>query len=235
MKQTAEQRRTRIGALCAAVAVLSASPLQELGADEEYEWDPAWGLHEEEWYDPSDWFNDDGAVDVEELDDAWGYDYDYYGDDFWASPDYYYVYAYDPAAFAPDYSAVYYQWVPDEETWDEVEGDEEASKKAAADAKKKQGDNKSQDRIKKEDVVTMRGTIKGMTELKPEGADKPHQFVILDAAKGQHVLVDLGGEKLPEKIKLEEGRKIQVRGPRAKVNGRYLLIAQQVSQIDGTK
>lgn len=88
MKQTAEQRRTRIGALCAAVAVLSASPLQELGADEEYEWDPAWGLHEEEWYDPSDWFNDDGAVDVEELDDAWGYDYDYYGDDFWASPDY---------------------------------------------------------------------------------------------------------------------------------------------------
>lgn len=24
---------------------------------EEYEWDPIWGVYEEEWYDPSDWFN----------------------------------------------------------------------------------------------------------------------------------------------------------------------------------
>ncbi len=63
---------------------------------EEYEYEPGEGLHEKEWYDPSDWFESDDAIDYEtdwydytynypydyDYDyDFYGYDRGYYGDD----------------------------------------------------------------------------------------------------------------------------------------------------------
>ena len=50
-------------------------------ADEEMddvEWDRQWGYHEEEWYDPSDWFDADAGVEYED-DAAWGSSYTDYG------------------------------------------------------------------------------------------------------------------------------------------------------------
>lgn len=41
----------------------------------EYEYEPGEGLHEEEWYDPSDWFDLSPTVNYE--DDSWGTDRDY--------------------------------------------------------------------------------------------------------------------------------------------------------------
>lgn len=87
---------------------------------EQYEWEPGEGYHEQEWYDPSDWFEFGSDVDYEDdtydyFDDDYydaygydyGYDYDYdygYDDDFYDDDygyydyyDYDYDYAYDDA------------------------------------------------------------------------------------------------------------------------------------------
>ena len=49
---------------------------------EQYEWEPGEGYHEQEWYDPSDWFSTGRDIDYE-YDDGYdyNYDYDYYTDD----------------------------------------------------------------------------------------------------------------------------------------------------------
>jgi hypothetical protein len=66
---------------------------------QQYEYEPDEGLHQEEWYDPSDWFDNEPGVDYEtDWWDTWdypgtGYDYDYgygYGglDDYRTDYDY---------------------------------------------------------------------------------------------------------------------------------------------------
>lgn len=99
---------------------------------EDLEWDPQQGYHQEEWYDPSDWFNDDDQISYEydmydvyqpyEYDrvgefgynvyvDEWDYGYGYdYSDDTWGT-DYHY------SAYADDYD---YGWHYDEftDTWE---------------------------------------------------------------------------------------------------------------------
>jgi hypothetical protein len=84
----------------------------------EYEWDPSTGLHEEEWYDPSDWFDDDEGVEYEDYgplgrDDRgyydYGYDYGLYdGYTYWD-----YGYGYDDYGYDYDYG------------WDFDAGDED--------------------------------------------------------------------------------------------------------------
>lgn len=68
-------------------AVPATAQYQENGAD--YEWEPDEGLHEEEWYDPSDWW--DGEAGVE-------YEYDYYTDDW-----YDYEYGYEDEWYDEEY------------------------------------------------------------------------------------------------------------------------------------
>jgi hypothetical protein len=206
-------------------------------ADEDYEWDSNWGLHEEEWYDPSDWFNDDDEIDYEDY----GYDDNYYSDPVWDSYDYYGDYGYDYTDYDPvvtgyDY---YYQWSPEDQDWTEVEGDKAESDKRSADAKKMSEDKKSKDKnskdIDKKDVVTMRGTLQSVGKAKTKGAKKSHTFSVLDAGSGKSVLVDFGPKAQLDKIKLKKGNKIQVRGPRVKFGGRYVVVAQQVSAINPDK
>ena len=201
-------------------------------ADDEYEWDPTWGLHEEEWYDPSDWFNDDNRIDYEDY----GYDDPYYSDTYWNSYDYYGDYgydytAYDPAVVGYDY---YYQWSPVDQDWTEVEGDKAESDKRSADAKEQSKDKKTKN-IDEKEVVTMRGTIKSVGKAKTKGAKQDHTFAVIEAGSGKSVLVDFGPKAQLGKVKLEKGNKIQVRGPRTKLDGRFVLVAQQVSAINPDK
>lgn len=67
-----------LATLFAAVAV-SMPLLSSPAIADDYEWDPTYGYHEEEWYDPSDWVDPDVGVDYESeyYDD---YLADYYGD-----------------------------------------------------------------------------------------------------------------------------------------------------------
>lgn len=106
------RRGWMIGSIVAAAGMAMAVPAQAQSqvyrggdVDEHYEWEPDEGVHQEEWYDPSDWWDDDfdgRRLDYEsdwyeeEWDAAWGYDdeYDYYdddyGEDYIGRDDYYY-------------------------------------------------------------------------------------------------------------------------------------------------
>ncbi len=83
--------------------------------------------------------------------------------------------------------------------------------------------------------MTMKGTIKSVGVAKAKGGDKEHTFVMLESSKGQTALVDFGPKAKVGNIKLEKGNKIQVRGPRTKLGGKYVLVAQQVSSINPDK
>ncbi len=86
--------------------------------EEAYEWEAGEGYHEEEWYDPSDWFDDDSSVDYE--DDSWGY-YDDYGYDY---DDYGYGYGYDYDNY--DYDLDYNNWAWDDRDDVDYEADVQA-------------------------------------------------------------------------------------------------------------
>jgi len=215
--------------LAAAGTLAFAFAIPHAVADDEYEWDPTWGLHEEEWYDPSDWFNEDNKIDYEDY----AYDDSSYTDNYWNGYNYYGDYGYDytnydPAVVGYDY---YYQWSPEDKSWTEVKGDKSESGKRSASAKEMSKDKKTKD-IDKKDVLTMRGTIQSVGKAKTKGAKQDHSYVVLEAASGKTILVDFGPKAQLDKVKLEKGGKIQVRGPRVKLDGKYVLVAQQVSAMN---
>ncbi len=87
-------------ALAAWLAVPGAAFAQDYGTA--YEYEPGEGVHEEEWYDPSDWFDNDEAIDYE---NDW-YDYTYnYPETY--TYDYDYVY---PGEDINPYSDLDYGW-----------------------------------------------------------------------------------------------------------------------------
>lgn len=211
-------------AIAGAFAFSAISATQAM-ADTEYEWDSAWGLHEEEWYDPSDWFNEDNKASYE-------YDDDYYTGDMWDGYDYYGDYSYDytgydPAVTGYDY---YYQWSPVNSDWSEIKGDQSVSTEKRNEALEMSKDKKKMS-MNKKDVLTMRGTIKSVGMAKAKSGDKEHMFAVIEATQGKSVLVDFGPKANIGNIKLEEGNKVQVRGPRTKLGGKYVLVAQQVSPL----
>lgn len=211
------KQRLLITSLAAAAAVLPFSGA--LG--QQYEWD-------EEWYDPTDWFDDVNGVGVDGnvVDD---YDADYYDNDFWTYDDYVYDYGYDYDAFDIDGIDEYYQWDPALEVWTVVAATEEDSKSAASMQKQSQSQSKNQELA--EDVTTMRGTITGIARVNPKGADQQHTFIKMDGPQGKSILVDAGPKAEPAKMELKEGKQIQVRGVRAKFGGeQYVLVAQQISE-----
>ena len=64
-------------------AALSTGLASHAAAQDQYEWEPGTGTHEEEWYDPTDWFDDDAdaeygsSVDYEETGNDYGFDTTY--------------------------------------------------------------------------------------------------------------------------------------------------------------
>lgn len=227
LKERARQALTLLFAL-----VFLAAFAPRLQADTEYEWDPTWGLHEEEWYDPSDWFNDDGKIDIEDV-GAFGYDDPYYTGTVWTDYGYYGDYGYDYDGYdvtTTGYDS-YSQWDPIQQKWTDVSGAADASKKQRDEATKKAGEKKAAKQIAKKDVVTMRGTVKNVGRVKSKGSDKEHTYAVLSVAKGKDVLVDFGPRADFGKMKIEKGKQLQVRGPRSKFAGKYVLVAQQVSEV----
>lgn len=77
---------TRFATLIAVLALgmWIVSPVSAVAAD--YEYESGEGVHKEEWYDPSDWFDSDASIDYEN--DWWDYTYNY-------PSDYSYDYDYD--------------------------------------------------------------------------------------------------------------------------------------------
>jgi len=95
-----------VGAGAAALVLAAGMPATVVAQDddyyegENYEYEPSTGVHEEEWYDPSDWFDDewyqDDTNDVDFEEEDWDYGYDYmYDDGYTGTYDYDYDAYYD--------------------------------------------------------------------------------------------------------------------------------------------
>lgn len=227
----------RLGATGVACGILLSAAPRIANADTEFEWDPTWGMHEEEWYDPSDWFNDeDNKVNIEEV-GTYGYDDNYYTDGFWNGYSYYGYYGYDPVNYDLTYTGYdsYWQWNPEKNEWTQTSSTD--SEKSRDEARKRSEEMTKKDpttagtKLDKKEIVTMRGTVSNMTRVKTKGAKQEHTYAVLDVDDKRSVLVDFGPKAEMGDVKIEKGKKLQVRGPRAKLNGRYLLVAQQVSPI----
>ena len=96
MKHFQTKSSSRVFTLMAALVAVAflVQPVATMAQD--YEYEPGEGLHEEEWYDPSDWFDVDDDID---------YEYDWY--------DYTYNYPY-----VYDYDDDYGYWDPYEDEWE---------------------------------------------------------------------------------------------------------------------
>lgn len=216
----------------AACLLLAVTAAPRILADDEYEWDPTWGLHEEEWYDPSDWFNDDGKIDIEDV-GTYGYDDTYYGDTMWSDYGYYNDYGYDYTDYDTNTTGydTYSQWDPVSNTWLVVAATDEASKKQRDEAKQKTASKPAKQKVDKKDVITVRGTVANVGRAKAKGSATEHTYAMVNVAKGKDMLVDFGPKSEIGKMQLTKGKKVQVRGPRTKVGGKYILVAQQVSEL----
>lgn len=84
-------------------------------AQDEWEWEAGEGFHEEEWYDPSDWFNEDSQVSYEY--DAWDayQPYEYGGDYRVDDDEWEYGYHYDEPSNEWTYG---YHYEPYDEDYD---------------------------------------------------------------------------------------------------------------------
>jgi hypothetical protein len=139
IKERAMKRLTRIGTATGIVLVTAlflafSAPAASLAIDRsEYEYEEHEGLHQEEWYDPSDWFDYDwrGGVDYEsdwydytygqyDIYDDYAYDGEYYGDDIrgYYDDDFYEDNDFDDEfGFDEDYEYDYYsdEWYKDDD------------------------------------------------------------------------------------------------------------------------
>lgn len=108
-------------------ALFAAGTAASALADEQFEWDPAWGYHEEEWYDPSDWFGDDHTVsyedryygDYEHLGDASDRDRTRAGEQAWDEYGYDDVYLYDDHGYDRGWDYYTDDWFDEEPDFDD--------------------------------------------------------------------------------------------------------------------
>lgn len=70
-----------VGSLFSALIMLVGLPAAAQESASDTEWERGEGYHEEEWYDPTDWFDGDQDGVSYETDDYWDDDYEYYSDD----------------------------------------------------------------------------------------------------------------------------------------------------------
>ncbi len=116
--------------LVLAFAALMTAPMTAV-AQEEYEYEAGEGLHEEEWYDPGDWFETEEGVDYErdwydytyQYPYTYDYDYDYprgyYGDEEFEPYDDYEYRESEEFGFEEDYGYFTDTWFDEEDEFDE--------------------------------------------------------------------------------------------------------------------
>jgi hypothetical protein len=202
-----------------AAALLALPPATLEAAEWEYEWDE--GLHKEEWYDPSDWFDNDAGIDYESdwYNYTYGYNYypynsdgvaGYYGDD-----DLGYDYSwYEDGLYDYDYYTE--NWYEDNFTW---YGD--------------QNDVYDFETVGNTNLQKVQGTIKEMKDFKLGGMEQKNMFAKLETQDGRNIRVDLGPLSESRKSKIKTGDQITVFGTEGSVNDRPMFMALSIKSQSG--
>lgn len=171
-------------------------------AETEIEYEAGQGYHEEEWYDPGDWFNEDDQISYESdttwTDNRWNDTYDTYG-------------IYEPVGF------VHYYWDPATTDWTEDTRAREAAKRDV--------------RSSQREMSRLNGQIDGFRQVDltdKKGVKESHSFVKVNLKDGKSRVISLGSDKSVSDLDLEKGDRISVSGPVAKVDGRKVILADRI-------
>jgi len=242
-----------VAAATAALGLMAApAPAQH---DYEYEADEGW--HEEEWYDPSDWFDDepydsymDQTMDYEYSDTAYdaywdgyfdGYYDDVYGYDYW-NPDWSLTYEtsytagyadgyFDQTnnyAFTPGYYTFSYYAPLDNERPD----DKTRSKGDRASTDSKASDTQKKKAASKAQAQTrLRGKLTNVSRIN-NNTPKGHLVASVNLKGNRPMAVDMGPEMTLDKMPADEGDRITIKGDMTQRNGRTVLIADRLV-VDG--
>ena len=199
---------------------------------QEYEWEPDEGLHEEEWYDPSDWFNDDNQVSYEEWDDAYEDDWDttYYDNGYGAYDGDYWDYDYEPyyTDDALDYDYGTYNRYGDPggytSDWDTYDWDTNGQTNGAqANVPDYQfGKN-------------LRGRVVGLESVRSRQGRPQSVRLKIRTDDGQTRTIHLGDVAFVRENlqRLRQGETVEIRGDNVRVNGRQLFQAKQIASRGG--
>lgn len=245
---------------------------------QEYEYEPGEGLHREEWYDPSDWFDTSPGTDYEA--DWWDYSStydDYWNDDlidnnFWNSAtidrgnqNYGWHYDWDPITgrWQSDYGyhtsqydfdasgdyGWHYDWNPQQNEWvsdygyhssnwdfdynrfnyDQQNQQQRQQAQSTAQRQKQQDQQKArQQAAQTGNRHTVRGEIEAIRRVGTGGQQGQGSLKTLADVRlqsGQRVVVDLGRQ---QNSNLQEGDRVVLRGRTIQMNGRQVLLADQI-------
>lgn len=196
------------------LAALTTSKLRAVDWDE-YEYEPGEGLHHEEWYDPTDWFDTGKGIDYE--DDDWGYDYDSYDHNFWYDDydydDWYYDYDYD---YYPERDAYYPYTTREDYFTDQYRS------------------NSNEQGLGRGQRVLLSGKIAGFRKANVRRGNRSDEFTVvkLHLSDGRSALVDLGRHSNLDRLDLKEGDKIIAGGVRRSINGQQVILAEKI-KVDG--
>ncbi len=231
-----------------AVAALFCAPaaLAQDDADtdwDDYEYETDEGLHEQEWYDPSDWFDTDNGIDYEYDYDPFYSDYDYY-DPYYYDPYYdsygYYDDYYDPYVYDPYYDPYYRYTSPtaDNTTWYGVyygwdDTDNNQRNRNQADRQNRNRTNQQMERNRQRQAQQRQAQQKRMQQqrmqqkrsgqriqgelVKTTTVDvfgKQHVLAKVRKSDGKSCVIDLGPKGKVSQLDLSQGDTVRIQGRR---------------------
>jgi hypothetical protein len=182
-----------------------------------------------EWYDPSDWFNEDNQVSYEtDSYDTWDYDYgNYYG--YYDTWDYDFAdtWDYDPrVSTAPS---------NDNQQWNRNDN-QQANQNNQANRNQQANRAQSRDKGGKIQDARFEGRIEGFknVNLKNKRATGRHSFVKIRLQNDQSRVVSLGTRIDLDKLDLDKGERIKVSGRVIRAADKKILLADRIQVGDKT-
>ncbi|KAF0096291.1 MAG: hypothetical protein E1N59_258 [Puniceicoccaceae bacterium 5H] len=253
MPNRSHKWQKRISSLLA-VTTLGALIAPALQAQSNYEYEADEGWHQEEWYDPSDWFDDDYSYDY----DANSYG-EYWNDDLWED---------SVATNNNNYSGgYYYDWSSDSQSWKRQNNNNNGNNQQQVESQydydpayviytftttnrqrqqdsqqmrdgNRQGQNQQaqsqQDQMK---VKRLKGQIEGFRqmELQNRQGDKDQFTVVkLSLQDGRSTVVSLGRTNEVQDLDLQQGDRVQLMGSPGQIDGQPVFVARKLRVNDQT-
>ncbi|GAB4556136.1 MAG: hypothetical protein Tsb0013_18970 [Phycisphaerales bacterium] len=250
---------TRTFGAAAITAMFAGSALTATPAaaqvQQDWEWEAGEGFHEEEWYDPSDWFDDDYdkqpyvAIDYEFSETAYDAYYDGYYDGFYDDEfgaEYWDEYrkeglggAYTEGYYDGFYDSTYdYSYDPIYYVFTYTDTNTRRDRDRAKDKDRERGDranddsnaSKSEKKQARDDAMKdarVRGTITRMNRQRD--AETDHTLVKLGYERMDGVTADFGPNMSFKDIPLEKGDRATLIGDMVKRDGRKVLVVEKIT------
>ena len=197
-------------------------------------------MNEDEWYDPTDWFDGNNY----EYDDALGLDY---GPDLLAGEESYTsdVYGYSlhynyniPAErSAGSLEGWHYQWLPRRDDWELDYGWHSGFYDITPETDERQPRHRASERDPASQRRTVRGTVQQVQHLNLENRDgkrDTRSVAKVEMKDGRSVLIDFGSARQEPEFQLQQGDRLVATGTTGRINGRRVLFANN-ARLDGQR